>query len=95
MIIFCLNYRRMMKELVPADLHRVMSQQEWSRTIEAAYKRDQGMKPEDAKVRHPSYSKPTTPPPLPPLGTAVLRWRLVTNHRSRLKARPGHEARGC
>ena len=40
----------MLKDLVPSDLHRALSQQEWSRQIEAAYKRDVGMKPEDAKV---------------------------------------------
>ena len=40
----------MLKDLVPSDLHRAMSPQEWSRQIETAYKRDAGMKPEDAKV---------------------------------------------
>ena len=40
----------MLKDLVPSDLHRALSQQEWSRQIEAAFKRDVGMKPEDAKV---------------------------------------------
>jgi len=54
-----------MKDLVPADLHRAMSPQEWSRNIEGAYKKDVGMKPEDAKVE------------LLKLRYAYFRWRVM------------------
>ena len=56
MLIKCIQYlyaissRKMLRELVPNDLVRTMSPQEWQRHVESLYKRDVGKTPEDAKV---------------------------------------------
>lgn len=40
----------MIRELVPADLVKVQSTNDWKRQIVAAYNHDSGMSPEDAKI---------------------------------------------
>lgn len=40
----------MLRELIPADLVKVQSANEWKRAIVAAYNQDAGMSPEDAKI---------------------------------------------
>ena len=41
---------QMLRELVPTDLIKTMSAQEWKREIVKCYNQDSGMGPEDAKV---------------------------------------------
>lgn len=40
----------MLRELIPADLVKVQSANDWKRAIVAAYNQDAGMSPEDAKI---------------------------------------------
>lgn len=40
----------MLRELIPADLVKLQSANEWKRSIVAMYNQDAGMTPEDAKV---------------------------------------------
>lgn len=49
-MIFNLNFSQMLRELIPADLVKVQSANEWKRAIVAAYNQDAGMSPEDAKI---------------------------------------------
>lgn len=42
--------RQMLRELIPADLVKVQSANDWKRSIVAAYNQDAGMSPEDAKI---------------------------------------------
>ena len=48
--LYAISSRKMLRELVPNDLVRTMSPQEWQRHVESLYKRDVGKTPEDAKV---------------------------------------------
>jgi myosin-7 len=45
-----LGFRQMLRELIPADLVKVQSANDWKRAIVAAYNQDAGMSPEDAKI---------------------------------------------
>jgi myosin-7 len=45
-----MNVPRLLRELVPADLHRAMSPDDISRQISQYYNRDAGKSPEDAKI---------------------------------------------
>lgn len=40
----------MIRELVPSDLHKIQSFNDWKRSIVAAYNQDAGMSPDDAKI---------------------------------------------
>lgn len=40
----------MLRELVPSDLIKIQSANDWKRIIVAAYNQDAGMTPEDAKI---------------------------------------------
>lgn len=40
----------MLRELIPSDLFKIQSPNDWKRLIVAAYNQDAGMTPEDAKV---------------------------------------------
>lgn len=40
----------MLRELVPSDLIKIQSANDWKRIIVAAYNQDAGMSPEDAKI---------------------------------------------
>lgn len=40
----------MVRELVPSDLHKILSANDWKRSIVSAYNQDAGMSSEDAKV---------------------------------------------
>ena len=42
--------RRLLRELIPADLVRVQSPEDWKRAIVACYNRDTGKTPEDGKI---------------------------------------------
>ncbi|KAG9433649.1 myosin-VIIa isoform X3 [Apis mellifera carnica] len=42
--------RQMLRELIPGDLVKVQSSNDWKRSIIAAYNQDAGMSPEDAKI---------------------------------------------
>lgn len=47
----CVSTRRqMVRELVPSDLHKILSANDWKRSIVSAYNQDAGMSSEDAKV---------------------------------------------
>lgn len=43
-------FRQMLRELIPADLVKMQSANEWKRSIVAMYNQDAGMSPEDAKI---------------------------------------------
>ncbi len=45
-----LFYRRILRELIPADLIRAQSPEDWKRALVANYNRDTGKTPEDAKI---------------------------------------------
>lgn len=40
----------MLRELVPSDLFKIQSSNDWKRSIVAAYNQDAGMTSEDAKI---------------------------------------------
>lgn len=40
----------MVRELVPSDLHKILSTNDWKRAIVTAYNQDAGMSSDDAKV---------------------------------------------
>lgn len=40
----------MLRELVPSDLFKIQSSNDWKRSIVAAYNQDGGMTSEDAKI---------------------------------------------
>lgn len=40
----------MLRELIPADLVKIQSGNDWKRSIVASYNQDGGMSPEDAKI---------------------------------------------
>lgn len=43
-------FRQMLRELIPSDLIKLQSTNDWKRSIVAAYNQDAGMTPDDAKV---------------------------------------------
>lgn len=49
MVLF-FDYRQMLRELVPSDLIKIQSANDWKRIVVAAYNQDAGMTPEDAKI---------------------------------------------
>jgi myosin VIIa len=40
----------MLRELIPSDLAKIQSSNDWKRSIVSAYNQDSGMTPEDAKI---------------------------------------------
>ena len=45
---------QMLPQLVPTDLIKTMSAQDWKREIIKAHNQDSGLSPEEAKVSHPT-----------------------------------------
>lgn len=45
-----IHFRQMLRELIPSDLIKLQSTNDWKRSIVAAYNQDAGMTPDDAKV---------------------------------------------
>lgn len=43
-------FSQMLRELVPSDLIKLQTTNDWKRSIVAAYNQDAGMSPEDAKI---------------------------------------------
>lgn len=43
-------YSQILRELIPADLVKIQSANDWKRSIVTTYNQDAGMSPEDAKI---------------------------------------------
>ena len=92
----------MLRELVPIDVVKQMSTQDWKREIVRAYNQDSGMSPEEAKIaflkviyRWPTFGsaffevKQTTDPNYPELLLIAINKQGVSLIHPQSKVRPG------
>jgi hypothetical protein len=49
-LVIFLIYSQMLRELIPSDLSKLQSANDWKRIVGTAYNQDNGMSPEDAKI---------------------------------------------